>query len=355
MPVPQMSPADLVMAVELQQAKAELEDCYRRRARRVGLEDTLLESRPMTEQEIEDLQWRLGDFGPTDGRGSRGRKRSQQDVINMTIEEMEAELQETNEAIRKRRRRTPGLTLKPLWVLMALAYLAGGPVEAFTAYDCTNRSKVVEAYSLLEPDACAKLGRDGEVETTIFGEIVQIKQDRMIPVFRCIVIETLVAQYCGMFSAAGVTRYLKFRELMPLEAWECRKARRTGLHAHQWEARGGEDRDHRVPHHVPVREPRRQQQLRGGHGNPPKQESARRDGIPGIVRGYPQRGVREDERVDRQLDADLWSASKGSGQEHLGQPGGDRGVGVRPHGVPVNHRQAVQGDDEGLCEPEQHV
>jgi hypothetical protein len=49
------------------------------------------------------------------------------------------------------------------------------------------------------------------VETTVFGEIVQIKQDRMIPVFRCVVIETLVAQYWGMFSAAVVTRYLKFR------------------------------------------------------------------------------------------------------------------------------------------------
>jgi hypothetical protein len=148
----------------------------------------------MTEQEIEDLQWRLGDFGPTNGYGSRGRKRSQQDVIDMTIEEMEAELQETNEAIRKRRRRTPGLMLKPLWMLTVIACLAGGPVEAFTAYDCTNRSNVVEAYSLL---------------------------DRMIPEFRCTVIETLMAQYCGMFSAAGVTRYLKFRELKPLEAWEC--------------------------------------------------------------------------------------------------------------------------------------
>jgi hypothetical protein len=144
------------------------------------------------------------------------------------IEEMEAELQETNEAIRKRRRRTRGLMLKPLWALTAIAYLAGGPVQAFTAYDCTNRSNVVEAYSLLEPDACANSGRDGEVETTVFGEIVQIKQDRMIPVFRCIVIETLVAQYCGMFSAAGVTRYLKFRVLKLLEAWECQKARRTG-------------------------------------------------------------------------------------------------------------------------------
>jgi hypothetical protein len=125
MPVPQTSFATFVADLELQQAKADVEECYRRRARRAGLEDTLPEGRPMTEQEIEDLQWCLGDFGPTKGHGGRGRKRSQQDVIDMTIEEMEAELQETNEAIRKRRRRTPGLMLKPLWVLTAIAYLAG--------------------------------------------------------------------------------------------------------------------------------------------------------------------------------------------------------------------------------------
>jgi hypothetical protein len=31
-----------------------------------------------------------------------------------------------------------------------------------------------------------------------------------------------------MFSAAGVARYVRFRELKPLEAWECRQARRSG-------------------------------------------------------------------------------------------------------------------------------
>ncbi len=54
------------------------------------------------------------------------------------------------------------------------------------------------------------MGKEGEVETTVYGEIVQIKQDRMIPVFRCVVIETMVSQYCGHFSAAGVTRYIRF-------------------------------------------------------------------------------------------------------------------------------------------------
>jgi hypothetical protein len=98
---------------ELQQARAEMEECYCRRARRAGLKDSLPVGRPMTDEEIEDLQWQLGDFGPASGYGSRGRKRSKE-VIEMTIEEMEAEIQETNEAIRKRRRRGLGLMLKPL-------------------------------------------------------------------------------------------------------------------------------------------------------------------------------------------------------------------------------------------------
>jgi hypothetical protein len=70
--------------------------------------------------------------------------------------------------------------------------------------------------------------KDGEVETSVYGEVAKVKQDRMIPVFRCMVIETLVAQYCGMFSAAGVKRYIRFRELRPLKAWECRQARLNG-------------------------------------------------------------------------------------------------------------------------------
>ncbi len=213
---------------ELQQAKADVEECDCCRARRAGLEETLPADRPMTDKKIDDLKWQLGDFGPAKGYGSRGTKRSKE-VIDMTIEEMEVEIQETNEAIIKRRRRGLGLMLKPLWMLTMLACLTRSPVEVFTAYDCSNQSNVVESYSLLEPDACASMGRDGEVETTVYGEIVQIKQDRMIPVFRCTVVETLVVQYCGMFSAAGVTRYIRFRELKPIEAWECLKARTSGL------------------------------------------------------------------------------------------------------------------------------
>jgi hypothetical protein len=134
----------------------------------------------------------IGDFGPAGGYGSRRTKRWKE-PIEMTIEEMEAELEETNEAIRKRRRGNLGLMLKPLWILTIIACLVGEPVAAFTAYDCSDQGNIVESYSLLEPDVCANSGKDGEVETTVDGEIVQVKQDRMIPVFRCTVIETLTA------------------------------------------------------------------------------------------------------------------------------------------------------------------
>jgi hypothetical protein len=112
--------------------------------------------------------------------------------------------------------------------MMMLICLSGQAVEGFTAYDCSNQSNIVESYSVLEPDACANMGKEGEVETTVYGEIMQIKQDRMIPVFRCIVIETIISQYCGMFSAAGVARYIRFREPRMLEAWEWRQARKSG-------------------------------------------------------------------------------------------------------------------------------
>jgi hypothetical protein len=197
---------DFLTDVDLLQAKADVEECYCRRDRRAGLEGKLPIGRPMTEEEISNLRERLGDWGPASGFGSRGKKRSRE-VMEMTIEEMEVEIRETNALIRQRRKRGVGLLPMPLALLMCLVVT---PVGGFTAYDCSNRSNVVESYSLLEPDACANMGRDGEVETTVYGEIVQIKQDRMIPVFRCMVVETLVAQYCRMFSAAGVTRYIRF-------------------------------------------------------------------------------------------------------------------------------------------------
>jgi hypothetical protein len=86
--------ADFVMEKELEEAKAAVEECYRRRARRAGLEGELPADRPMTEEELDMLSEILGD-----GAGSRAKRR--REVEEMTIEEMEAELRETNVAIRK--------------------------------------------------------------------------------------------------------------------------------------------------------------------------------------------------------------------------------------------------------------
>jgi hypothetical protein len=63
----------------------------------------------------------------------------------MAMEEMEAELEETMGLIRKRRRGNLGLMLKPIWTLMIVACLAGGPASAFTAYDCSDQNNVVES------------------------------------------------------------------------------------------------------------------------------------------------------------------------------------------------------------------
>jgi hypothetical protein len=142
----------------------------------------------------------------------------------MSIAEIEAEAEEVREVVKRRK----GRTASQLPLMIMLLCFSGQAVEGFTAYDCSNRSNIVESYSLLEPDVCANMGEEGEVEMTVYGEIMQIKQDRMIPVFRCVVIETIVSQYCGMFSAAGVARYIRFREPRTLEAWECCQARKSG-------------------------------------------------------------------------------------------------------------------------------
>ncbi len=104
---------------------------------------------------------------------------------------------------------------------------------------------------LLEPDACVNMGKEGEVETTVYGEIVQIKQDRMIPVFGSIVIETHpdiavlwhvlgswsheVYQVPGAQAAGGLG--------VPPgeEKWK---------DCHQWADARGQDRGNRLARHV---------------------------------------------------------------------------------------------------------
>ncbi len=48
--------ATFVTDQELQQARADMEECFRSRARRAGLKESLPVDRPMTDEEIENLQ-----------------------------------------------------------------------------------------------------------------------------------------------------------------------------------------------------------------------------------------------------------------------------------------------------------
>ncbi len=66
---------------------------------------------------------------------------------------------------------------------------------------------------LLEPAVFPTMKQHHEVKRTFFGEIVQMKWDRTVPVFRCMVIEAVMSQYCGFNSAGRVVRPLTFHEL----------------------------------------------------------------------------------------------------------------------------------------------
>jgi hypothetical protein len=66
------------------------------------------------------------------------------------------------------------------------------------------------------------------VERMLHGEIVQMKRERLIRITRCHVVESLMSQYCGWQSGAGVVRYKKFREPYTVEPSACRHANKTG-------------------------------------------------------------------------------------------------------------------------------
>jgi hypothetical protein len=126
--------------------------------------------------------------------------------------------------------RQPGGCLHAGLAMVAMLCLARQErlVMGFVAYDCANGTNRVDAYSLLESAACPTHEDHHEVERTIFGEIVQMKKDRTLPVFRCMVIESVMSQYCGFNSAGGVVRYITFREPRRVEAQDCRAAKEKG-------------------------------------------------------------------------------------------------------------------------------
>jgi hypothetical protein len=113
-------------------------------------------------------------------------------------------------------------------MLAVLGMFLGGEVDCFRAYDCANTTNRVDVYSLLEPADCPSVTPHHAVERTIFGEIVKIKSERRVPVFRCKKIVTITSQYCGFLSAGGIVRYLKFLEPRRVEVQDCCLAQMTG-------------------------------------------------------------------------------------------------------------------------------
>ncbi len=146
--IEEVEKATFAMQEEVKEADAAVDACYRRRARRAGLGGMLPVGRPMTEEELDNLSEQLGD-----GIGARARRRKE--VEQMTLAEMEAELGGVQVEIK--RRKSAGAGWLPL-TLMLLLCISGHLAAGFTTYDCSNRSNIMEAYSLLEPDAGAEAG-----------------------------------------------------------------------------------------------------------------------------------------------------------------------------------------------------
>jgi hypothetical protein len=56
-----------------------------------------------------------------------------------------------------------------------------------------------------------------------------MKREGLIRITRCHVVESVMSQYCGWQSRAGVVRYSKFREPYTVELSACGHANKTGM------------------------------------------------------------------------------------------------------------------------------
>ncbi len=101
--------SDEGMLGELWETQAAVDACYRRRAKRAGLEGELPADRLMTEGELDNLSEQLGD-----GPGARAERR--EEVEQMSIAGIEAELKGVRKEIR--RRRSMGASRLPLMLML---------------------------------------------------------------------------------------------------------------------------------------------------------------------------------------------------------------------------------------------
>jgi hypothetical protein len=66
------------------------------------------------------------------------------------------------------------------------------------------------------------------IEQELYGEIVQIKKERLVQVTRCTATQTIKSVYCGFQSRSGPERYAKFHDPIVIEPADCRIAAKTG-------------------------------------------------------------------------------------------------------------------------------
>ncbi|MFN9905363.1 MAG: hypothetical protein ACK56F_04460, partial [bacterium] len=66
------------------------------------------------------------------------------------------------------------------------------------------------------------------IERELYGEIVQIKKERLVQVTRCTATETIKTAHCGWQSHSGPERYAKFHDPITIEPADCRQAAKTG-------------------------------------------------------------------------------------------------------------------------------
>ncbi len=112
---------------------------------------------------------------------------------------------------------------------MMLVMLAGMPeCAAFRAYDRNNQSARIEQYSLIDPEPSGNMEKVHPIERELYGEIIQIKKERLVQVTRWMASQTVKSVYCGFHSPSGVERYDKFHNPIVIEPADCRLAAKTG-------------------------------------------------------------------------------------------------------------------------------
>ncbi len=117
---------------EIKEAQAPVDECYCRWAELAGIVVKAPKDRLLTEEELDNLSEQLGD-------GVEARAKRRREIERMSIVEREAEAEEVREEVKRRRER--GASRLPL--MLTLLCLTGRSVEGFTAYDCSNRSRVL--------------------------------------------------------------------------------------------------------------------------------------------------------------------------------------------------------------------